>query len=96
MPTTVEKDSSPLRVEIDPSSLTVENDGTFMIQHDCDPLSSIHPNPKVTEAIRNFEHGEMKHEFVKCNVCMETHPLFHESYNNADGRLVDINNIKKN
>ena len=55
--------------------------------------SCIHANPKVSEAIKKFEEGEQKHDFVTCNVCLETRPFFNESFENVDNSLVNIRNV---
>ena len=34
-------------------------------------------NPKVVEAVKKFESGELCHTVKTCIVCMETKPIFH-------------------
>ena len=40
-------------------------------------LLSLHSNPKVVEAVKKFESGELCHTVKTCIVCMETKPIFH-------------------
>ena len=42
-------------------------------------LNSIHPNPRVINAIQNFEQGEMAHTINTCVICNETRPVFYSS-----------------
>ena len=42
-------------------------------------LNSIHPNPRVRNAIQNFEEGEMAHTINTCVICNETRPVFYSS-----------------
>ena len=39
----------------------------------------LHSNPRVNEAARIFEEGELKHDIGRCKVCSEVRPVFHEA-----------------
>ena len=40
-------------------------------------LLSLHSNPKVVEAVKKLESGELCHTVKTCIVCMETKRIFH-------------------
>ena len=41
-----------------------------------------HENPKVRSSTERFIEGEDKHDVDTCVVCLETHPVFHPSFDN--------------
>ena len=62
-------------------------------QTDNEIFSEIHPNSKVGETIVKFELGELKHTLKSCNICLETQPFFHESFENPHHHLPSIDNV---
>ena len=51
-------------------------DGNFWNEN----LKNIHSNPKVVQAILDFEKGEMCHEVSMCVTCLiNVHPVFHRT-----------------
>ena len=74
-------DTTALQTEQLPSHSNSNVPETNMVVNETDiqtqELLSLHSNPKVVEAVKKFESGELWHTVKTCIVCMETKPIFH-------------------
>ena len=58
--------------------------------------NDIHSNPKVIEAIKDFENGEKLHTIGKCKICYEIQPIFNftKQVDNSTGEGSNISTNK--
>ena len=85
-------DTAALQTEQPPLNSNVPE--TNMVVNETDiqtqELLSLHSNPKVVEAVKKCESGELCHTVKTCIVCMATKPIFHVTEAAIDSNQSEI------